>query len=231
MREDDFKLVVLGAVVERLVELLELRVVGDEVGKPVFGDDGFAVEPYRKARVEIRVHLEAARDEFFAEAEILEYGGVGLELHERAVRLWRLERRALLRDEFAELEDGLGEFAVAHAAHAEILGKRVHGFRAHAVHAHGKLERVGVELAACVDLGHAVHHLAERYAASAVAHRDRPRIPVEGYVYALSAAHYEFVHGVVHDLLQEDVYAVFVMRAVRGAADVHSRARADVFER
>jgi hypothetical protein len=50
-------------------------------------------------------------------------------------------------------------------------------------------------------------------------------VPSEGDLDALAVAHDELVDGVVDDLLEQDVDAVVVVRAVAGAADVHAGAQ------
>ena len=230
MGEDELER--LGAEVEGLVDLLELRLVLDEVGKAFVRDDLRAVEVEREAGVEIGVHLEAAHHVVFAEAELPEDRGVGKELHERAVALARvLALAAVLLLEDALLEERVGVFAVAHGAHVETVRKRVHGLCADAVHADGELEALGVELAARVEFAHAVHDLAERDAAPEVADRARAGVPVEPDLHAAAEAHDELVDRVVDDLLQEHVDAVVVVAAVARAADVHAEPPTDVLHR
>ena len=106
----------------------------------------------------------------------------------------------------------------------------VDGLRAHAVHAGGELEGVGVELAAGVHLAHALDHLAEGDAAAVVAHGRLARLEVDGHVNLPAEAHHELVHGVVDHLLHEDVDAVVVAAAVADVPDVHAGALADVLD-
>ena len=230
VREHELKR--LGAVVERRVELLELRLVGDQVRKPVLRHDPLPVQDEREARVEVRVHLEAAHHVLLAEAELLEYRRVRQEAHERAAALSRvLELAALLGYELALLERRLGELAVARGADVELVRKRVHRLGADAVHAHRELERVRVELAARVELRHAVDDLAERYATPVVAHRAAPRVPVELDLDPLALAHDELVDRVVDHFLHQDVNAVVVVASVRSPAYVHSEPQPDVLHR
>ena len=154
-----------------------------------------------------------------------------MELDEGAVLLPGLA--ALLRDEDAALEDRLEVLALAEGGHAEVGGEGVDRLGAHAVEADGKLEYVVVVLGARIDDGHALDDLAEGDAAAVVADRDRGA--ALGQVLhlrhdALPRPHDELVHGVVHDLLEEDVDAVIGIRAVAKAADVHARPEADVLE-
>ena len=217
---------------ERLVDLLELRLVRDEVREALVAHDALAVEVEREPGVQVGVHLEAPHHVLLAEAELLEDRAVRQELDERAVALVRvLALAALLALQLALLEQRLGKLAVAHGADVEPVRERVDGLGAHAVHAHGELEALGVELAAGVQLAHAVHDLAERDAAPVVAHAARAAVPVELDLHAPPVAHDELVDRVVDDLLQQHVDAVVVVAAVAGPADVHPEAQPDMLHR
>ena len=221
----------LRAVVERLVELLELRLVGDEVGEAGGGLDLLAVEVDREAGVHVAVHLHAALDVLFPHLELAEDVRVRHVAHVGAVPHARLlALPALLGDELPLAEERLGELALAERAHLELAREGVHGLRAHAVHAGGELEGVGVELAAGVHLAHALDHLAERDAAAVVAHGRLAGLEVDGHVDLPPEAHHELVHGVVDHLLHEDVDAVVVAAAVADVPDVHAGALADVLD-
>ena len=168
----------------------------------------------------------------FAELEVLEDRSVRQEAHERARALVRiLELAAPLRLQHALRERRLGELAVAHRPHVELVREAVDGLCANAVHAHRELEGLGVELAAGVQLGDAVNDLAERNAAPIVADRALAGVPVEVDLDALAVAHDEFVDRVVDHLLHQHVYAVVVVGSVARAPDVHPDAAADVLHR
>ncbi len=92
-----------------------------------------------------------------------------------------------------------------------------------------ELEDVVVVLAAGVDLGDALDHLAERDAAAVVAHRDG--LAVARDLDAAAGAHDEFVDRVVDDLLEQHVDAVVGVGAVADPADVHAGAQPDVRQR
>ena len=95
VREDEFQR--LGAIVERLVQFFELRLVGDEVAEAVLRDDLLAVQLQRESRVEVGIHLEPAHDMLFAELELLEDRRVRQEAHVGSRTLVRvLELAALL---------------------------------------------------------------------------------------------------------------------------------------
>ena len=82
--------------VERLVELLELRLVGDEVGKPAVGAYLLAVQDYRQPRVHVAVHLHAPEDVLLAHLELLQHLEVGLVADVCSRMLVGLELAALL---------------------------------------------------------------------------------------------------------------------------------------
>src|SRR5262249_11301079 len=79
-----------------------------------------------------------------------------------------------------------------------------------------------------VDLRNAVDDFAQRNPAAEVAHGHR--LVFDGDVDFLPVAHDVLIDGVVDDLLEQDVGAVIVMRAVPDAPDVHAGAQPDVFE-
>ena len=108
------------------------------------------------------------------------------------------------------------------------MDKRVDGLGADAVEADAELENVVVVFRAGVDFGDAIHDFAQRNAAAEIAHADGVALDVD--LHLLAVAHDEFVHGVVNDLLDQDVAAVVAIGAVADAADVHAGAQADVFE-
>ena len=82
--------------VERLVELLELRLVGDEVGKPAVGADLLAVQDDGEPRVHVAVHLHAPEDVLLAHLELLQHLEVGLVADVGSRMLVGLELAALL---------------------------------------------------------------------------------------------------------------------------------------
>ena len=44
-------------------------------------------------------------------------------------------------------------------------------------------------------------------------------------------AHDELIDGIIHDLLEQDVTAIVIMRTIPNAANVHAGAQPDVFQR
>ena len=101
----------LRAEMERLVELLELRLVRDQILESLVRADAFAVQHQRQSGVEVGVHLEAAHHVILAELEVLEDRRVRQEAHEGTSTLVRiLQLAAPLRLEDALLERRLGPF-------------------------------------------------------------------------------------------------------------------------
>ena len=158
---------------------------------------------------------------------LLEDSFVRLKLDERAVRLFRLAGVFFLQ--LANLETRLGKLAIAMAAHEKVFRQRVDGFRADAVEADAELKHLVIVFRAGVDLGNAVHHLAQRDAAPIIAHADAAVGDLD--LDLLAVAHDVFVNRVVHDLLEQDVAAVVRVRAGADAPDIHARAQPDVLQR
>src|SRR6185437_8467120 len=167
---------------------------------------------------------QAPLDIFQLELAVLENPFIRFELDKRAVRLLRLAGVFLLQ--LADLETRLGEFTVAMAADEKVFRQRIHGLRADAVEADAELKHVVIVFRAGVDLGNAVHDLAERNATPEIAHRHA--ITVEADVNFLAVAHDEFINGVVHNLLEQDIAAVVGMRARADAPDIHAGAQPDM---
>ena len=92
-----------------------------------------------------------------------------------------------------------------------------------------ELEHVVIVFRAGVDLGNAVHDFAQRNAAPEIAHGHAVAFDVD--LHFLAVAHDEFVNGVIHDFLEQDVAAVVGIAAVADAPDVHARAQPDVLQR
>src|ERR1035441_4702810 len=170
---------------------------------------------------------QSALDVFQPKSAVLEDFRVRLKLDERAVRFFRLAGVLFLQ--LADLKTRLGELAVAMAAHEKVFRQRIDGFRPDSVEADAELKHLIIVFRAGVDLGNAVHDLAERDAAPVIAHRHVVALDVDGDF--LAVAHDVFVNRVVHDLLEQDVAAVVGMRAAADASDIHARAQPDVLQR
>ena len=115
------------------------------------------------------------------------------------------------------------------AADEKAFRQRVDRLGADAVEADAELEHLVVVFRAGVDLGNAVHHLAERDAAPEIAHADAVAVDLD--VDLPAVAHDELVNRVVHDLLEQYVAAVVRVRAGADAPDIHARAEPDVLQR
>jgi hypothetical protein len=145
-----------------------------------------------------------------------------------AVRLRRCFAFLLL-EQPAAFKDSAGALAAAKAPHNEPLRQGVDRLGADPVQPDAELKHIIAVLGARVDARHAVHHFAQRNAASEVTHRN-PR-SIQKDADAGSEAHDELVDGVVHNLLKQHVNAVIVVGTVPGAADVHPRPLADMLQR
>ncbi len=229
MREDELQ--VLRFDVERRVKLLELRLVGNQIGQSARGADGLSVQIDRQPRVHVAVHPHAPQHVLLAHLECLQYLGVGLVVRKGAVRLVFRAFPALLGLQTPLLEERLRIFAVPVGPHLEKLRKRVHRLRAHTVHARRELEVVRIELAARVHLADAIDNLLERNAAPVVPYAHFARVVIHRDVDLLAVPHDELVDRVVDDFLHEDVNAIVVHRARTWLADIHTRTHTDMRHR
>ena len=80
-------LYIFAAEVDDRIERVFGHVGPEQVEQTVARDEPFAVENYRQAGVEVGVVFQQGYDEFLVVVEVAEYGVVGGELHECAVRL------------------------------------------------------------------------------------------------------------------------------------------------
>ena len=210
----------LGALVADLFE--------DQVRQAVRRDDLRPGVDEGEARVQAGVEPQAPLDQVVHVRHPAENLRIGLELDQRAVG----DPGALageLLDDFAAFEPRACILPVAVRLDEERQRQGVDGLGADAIEADRELEDVVVVLRAGVDARDALHHLAQGNAAAVVAHGHLAAGDRD--LDALAEAHDELVHGVVHNLLQEDVDAVVILGAVAHAADVHARALADVLQR
>ena len=215
---------VLALEVDGRVEGLVAEVLVDEVQQAVLGLVGGAVEVEGQPLLEVGVVLDHRLHEVHVVGVLAEHHGVRGEGDEGPVLLVRLFLAAFL--ELAALEPRPGAFSVAVGADVEALRQGVDGLGAHAVESDGLLEDLVVELAAGVEDAHGLDHGIQGDSAAEVAHGHVVHADVDADL--LAEAHGEFVDGVVHDLLQEDVDAVTGVVAVAQASDIHTRTKAYV---
>ena len=208
------------------LRVVRLQILHDQVVQAVARDELGAVVNQPQTAVQVAVVAQPTLDELRLELALLEDDRVRLELDERAVGLLGLALVLLL--ELALLEGRLGELTVTMAPHRKLLRQRVDGLGADAVKADAELEDLAVVFRARVDLGNAVHELAQRDATPEVAHADV--VALDSDFHLLAEAHDELVNRVINDLLEQDVAAVIVVRAAADAPDIHPRAQADVVD-
>ena len=217
----DGHLDVVAPQVDDGVERLAGEVLGEQVEQAVARVETLAVERDGEPRVEVGVVAQHGLDDVFLVGVGGEERIVGREGDVRAVLLARgVGHDAGIGRQLPPLEGGAARLPVAEGLHREGGGEGVDGLRAHAVQPDGLLERLGVELAARVHDGNHVGHLAQRNAASEVAHLHRAL--VQAHVDAAPRPHAVFVDGVVYHFLEQHVDAVVGVRAVAQLADVHA---------
>ena len=226
MRKDDLQR--LRLQVERRVELLELRLVRNKVGKALVGANGLSVQIDRETRIDVAVHLHAAQHVLFAHFEVLQDLRIGLIMNESTVRLAFLALTAFLGLQTAFLEVGLGVLPVTKRAHFEELGERIDGLRTDTVHTSRELVVLIVVLAAGVHLRNAVHDFLERDAAAVVADTHLTRVIIHRNINFLTKTLPKFIDSIIDDFLHQDIDAVMVHRARTGLTDIHARAHTDM---
>jgi len=121
--------------------------------------------------------------------------------------------------ELARLKAASNELAAAITADAEGFGQGVDGLGADTVQADAELEDIVIVFGTGVDLGDAIHDLAQGDAAAVVTDRDSGAVNLD--LHLAPVAHDVFINGIVHNLLQEDVASVIVVRPLR-CAHVHA---------
>ena len=131
-------------------------------------------------------------------------------------------------DELPPLELRRGELAVAMAPHGKGEGEGVDRLGSDAVKPNAELENLVVVFGAGIDAGDTFHDLPEGDSASEIP--DRDPVSLHGDRHPVAIAHDELIHGIVHDLFNQDVNTVVVMGAVAHAPDVHARPLADMLQ-
>ncbi len=192
-----------------------------------FGFRAREIQHQLQARIQIAVMPQPSLDVFQLELAVLENVRVRLKLDERAIGLLRFAGVFLFQ--FADLEARLRKLAVAMAPDEKVFRQRIDRLGADAIEADAELKHVVVVFCAGIDLGDAVHDLAQGDAAPEIAHLHAVAIHTDMDLPAV--AHDEFVNRVVHDLLEQDIAAVVRVRARADAPDIHARAQPDVLQR
>ena len=174
-------------------------------------------------RVQKRLLAHARMQRLIVVFRRVEHQRVGLERHDRAVLVGRTGYAHGLHD-LAAREFHLIDPAVAVHRNLQPLGQGVHDRRAHAVQAAGDLVASAAEFAARVQ--HGVHDLQRGLARLRLnVHGDAAAVVGDGDGIALvdghgdvpAVARQRFIHGVVHDLIDQ-----MVQTRHTGRADVHA---------
>ena len=206
-----------------------------EVHQAVAGLEGFGLRAFDvqprafQPGVKIAVMSQAALDVFEFELAVLENFLVRLELDEGAVGFLRLAGVFLFQ--FADLEAGLRR-------NSPSRWLRTKKFFDRALTALCSTRRWRPTLNwktsslysfAGIDLGNAVHDLAEGDAAAEIAYGHA--VAIEADLDFRAVAHDEFINGIVHDFLEQDV-TTGVVRVDAGAdaPDIHAGAQPDVLQ-
>ena len=200
------------------------HVLRHQVQQAVFTLVRGAVEYQREAFLEVGIVLDHGLHKFHVEGIVVEQFLVRGEADVGAVFFCRGDYGAF--QQFSAAETGIGALAFPVRCYIEFRRHGVDGLGTHAVHAHALFEVGVVELAAGVQFGRGVHHLAQRNAPAEVPHRNAAVL--NGNVYALAEAHGKLIYGIVHNFLQKHIDAVSLPVAIPQTADVHAGAPPDV---
>src|SRR5581483_7772276 len=207
---------------------VRFQILQHQVHQAAAGLKFLAVVDQLEAGVQVAVVAKPFFDQLIAEFNLFENLRIGLELDESAVG-FAGHFAALFALELARLESGFSVLAGTNASHKKCLRKSVDRLGPDTIQADGELKNFIVVLGAGVDLGNAVHHLAQRNAPSEVAHGHRAALDLD--VHLLAVAHDVFINRIIDDLLEQNVAAVVIMRPVPDAPDVHAGAQPDVLQR
>ena len=166
---DDNLNVVAGEVHER-VEGVVGHVLVHQVAQAVARVVALAVVVERESCVQERVVLDHHLDDVIAILIVLEDGGIGGELHKRAVLVVGIgagDSGLVLYKSF--LIGHRRALPVAHRADVETRRQGIHSLDAHTVEANGSLIVLGVVFGAGIHLARGVLHLVERNTTAVVA--------------------------------------------------------------
>ena len=177
--------------------------------------------------VEKRVEPDSPDDVLFAESKNFENLGIGFEENFCAVGFGLLS--FLLRLELSSFEVSAEKLAIPVTRNRKTGGERVDCLGADTVQSDAELKDVVIVFRSGVDPRNAVDHFAERNAAAVIADADESAI--DCHIDLATVAHDEFVDRIVDHLLQKDIDAVIVMRAIAQTPDVHPGTSPNVFQR
>ena len=225
MGEGQFQHLVL--VMHGGIELLELTLVFDKVQQSVLGLDRGVVEVESEPSVQVGVESKTTHDVFIKKLVIHKDRGIGSECNEGARSILAVSTLlfALL---LSQGKRCLSEFAVPMTANEEVAGECIYGFGSHAVESNAKLKDIVIVFGTGVDAGYTVDNLSQRDAPTEISHSDGAVF--YSYVNMLSVAHDELIDCVIHDFLEQDVYAVVILGSISSATDVHSGSQANVLK-
>ena len=225
------KLQRLIGVMERRINRLAvvgLQLFHHQIEQTVAGLEDLPVINQLQARIQIAVMAQPPFDVLRLEQDFFENSGVWFEADERPVRFVG-RFAALFVLQLALFERAFDVFPGAIAAHQELLGQGIDRFGAHPVQPDAELEHIVVVLGPGVNLRDTIDHLSQRDAAAKISHRHGAALDVD--LHFLAVAHDILVDRVIDHLLEQDVTAVIVMRAIANPADIHSRPQPDMLQR
>ena len=167
------------------------------------------------------------------EMEVTEQLRVRHKFYQRPRALWSVGQREVqdssIRGQLPFGKLGDARLPLTERLHTEPTAQRVHRLGTHAIQSYRLLEYLTVVLGSRIQLADGIHHLTQRYATPVVADTHLALAKVDGHVNPAAKPRRELIDSVVYYLLDEDIDAVVVRRAIAQLADIHTRTQPDVF--
>ena len=219
---DPFVLVMDGGVKFRF----GFDLIAEQILQPVFGVVTLIVQVQGKSAVQIGIHPETAFHKLDLDLVIDKFFRVRREGDPGAIPFFRIKILHALK--FAVLECGAFALAGPDGFRHKPAGKRIDRLGADPVHPDRKLVLIGVELAAGIDVGDAVHQFAGGDPAPVVT--DREGVFFDGDIDTSAVSHHIFVDRIIQHFLEKDIDPVVLMGTIAQPPDIHTGALADVFK-
>ena len=219
---DPFVLIMDGGVKFRF----SFDLIAEQILQSVFGVVTLIVQVQGKSAVQIGIHPETAFHKLDLDLVIDKFFRVRREGDPGAIPFFRIKILHALK--FAVLECGAFALAGPDGFRHKPAGKRIDRLGADPVHPDRKLVLIGVELAAGIDVGDAVHQFAGGDPAPVVT--DREGVFFDGDIDTSAVSHHIFVDRIIQHFLEQDVNPVVLMGTIAQPSDIHTGTLADVFK-
>ncbi len=225
MRERD--LYILSPHVDDRIERFLRHVVDKQVFQSVPAQYAPSVIHDGETGVEVGVVAKHGLHDVIMEGIVLEEVGTAVGLEEYVRSILVVGVACLIAFQHAFLKHEVPDFPVAEAHHLKTCAKGIDGLHADAVQSYTLLEGLGVILSASIEYGDSLNKFSLRDTTAVVADTDA-EVVLDVDLYSVACIHLKLINGVVDDLLEQHIDAVFGQRTVAKTSDIHTGTCADM---